>query len=116
VTERGRALLINALVFPGMGQLLVLGRRRVGALLVAGSLLALLAYGVLLVQELSGALLGFSAGGADPRELLGALFAVLTRPGRGAVLALLALLTFWVLALLEVLCGSVRGAASRRPL
>jgi len=116
MTGRSRALLINALVFPGMGQVLVLGRRWVGGLLIAGSLAALLAYGVFLLQALNAAVLSLPPERfvEHPGELVRTILAVVRHPDGGALIALLALLVFWLLALLEALRRPAPTATSRR--
>jgi len=116
MTERARALLINALVFPGMGQVLVLGRRWIGGVLIAGSLAALLTYAVFLLQALNAAVLSLPPERFidHPGELVQTILAVVGRPDGGSLIALLALLVFWLLALLDVLRRPVPTAASRR--
>jgi len=103
--ERLRALMINALGFPGMGQLLVLGRRRAGWALVVVSLVALVGVSWAFVGEILMRLPDTSPERllVAPWELLSAFLEALRSPGR-AVLGWGVLLAFgWLLALLDVL-------------
>jgi len=115
--ERSRALLINALGFPGMGQLLVLGRKRMGCALVVVSLAALLGLSWALAHQVLDLLPGRSPERllAAPWELQQAVSGALRAPGEAALIWGLLLLLGWLLALVDVVLWkpSDRGDASQ---
>jgi len=116
MTERTRALLINALVFPGMGQLLVLRRKVAGGTLVALSLLSLLgvcwAFTVQWLALLSGRPADVLS--EAPWEFLSALSEVCRAPGRELLLWVVALASFWVAALIDGALFSSRSEGASR--
>jgi len=113
LSERARAALINALVFPGMGQLLILNRRVAGIVYLASSAVALVTFCVAMWLRLRGLVESLRA------DQLVSLWALLERvaealrhPGGLAVSSLLVLGVCWLLALLDALLVPARSGGA----
>jgi len=104
VSTRVRAALVSALVFPGLGQLLILRRRLAGGLYLGLSATSLVAFCVALALDLHDAVaMVVNERGADLWGLFEAVVDALRHPGRKALVALLVLGGCWLLSVLDAL-------------